>query len=199
MGHNCTVLTFPEKMSNKEIRKNCARWATCNCDLEERGGYGFDDFDVNFTNKIFEDYDEAEEYLEDTFGHYRQIAVRYKKYPKVEKSKTELDLERRIEEYSTRICQIDCIPHYANTSYATIKCKHCGSALSTAYCGKTFNNTCPVCREDLRPESVLKKKESYQATVMELQKKLKAEVKRQNLKIASKVEYMWAVACEVHC
>lgn len=199
MGHACSILSFSEKMSNKEIRKECAYWATCNCDLEERGGYGFDDFDVNFTNKIFEDYDEAVEYLEDTFGHYGQTAVRYKKYPKIEKSKTELDLERRIEEYSKRIHAIDFTPHYAKVSQATVKCKHCGSSLSTAYCGKTFNNICPICKNDLRPESVLKKKESYQQTVMELQKKLKTEVKRQNLNIASKVEYMWAIACEVHC
>ena len=198
MGHACSILTFPEKMSNKEISKKCGEWATYNCDLQERGGYGYDYLDVRFTNKIFDCYEDAEKYLNDTFGCYSEIAVRYKKYPKVQPNKAISDLERRIMEYATRITEIDEL-HYKGVTQATVKCKKCGSSLSTEYCGKTYHNSCPVCRAELRPESTMKKRESYQKTMKDLKEKLRSEEKKQNLRNAAKVEYYWAVACEVHC
>lgn len=198
MGHCCQILTFSEKVSKKEISERCGRWATCNCDLEERGGFGYDTLDVHFTEKIFDCYEDAEQYLESTFGDYREIAVRYKKYPKLEPNKAIEDLKRRLDEYQKRICKID-VPHYANVTQSTVKCKNCGSSLSTKYCGKTYNNLCPVCKAELRPESVMKKRDSYKKTLSELQQKLKAEDRKQNQKNASKAEMFWAVACEVHC
>ena len=99
MGHCCQILTFPASMPTKKISKECGVWATYNCDLQERGGYGYDYLDVRFTEKVFNSYDEAREYLDGTFGDYRQIAVKYKKYPKVQPNKAITDLERRIDEY----------------------------------------------------------------------------------------------------
>ena len=198
MGHACTILTFPEKISKYEITKRCGRWATCNCDLEERGGFGYDYLDIRFTDKVFDSYDEASEYLEGTFGNYREIAVRYKQYPKMEPNKTMVSLQNRIKEYEDRIREIEK-PHWATTSYEKIRCSNCGSTLATNYCGKSYNNYCPVCKADLRPKSLLDRMEKYIQTVNDLKEKLKAEQKKQNMKMASKAEYMWAVACEVHC
>jgi len=198
MGHACEILTFPVSMSREKISKECGRWATCNCDLEERGGCGYDSLDVKFTYETFDTYDEAEKYLEGTFGNYREIAVKYKKYPKVQPSKAITDLERRIEEYSKRCNELNK-PHYANVTQKTVKCKICGSSLATEYCGQTYRNICPVCRADLRPDSILKKIDSYEATIIDLKKKLKDEEKKQNQKNAAKAEMFWAVACEVHC
>lgn len=198
MGHCCDILTFPASMSTRKISKECGVWATNNCDLEETGGYGYDYLDVKFTDKVFNSYDEASEYLEGTFGDYRQIAVKYKKYPKVQQNKTIADLKRRISEYRIRCNELNN-PHYANVKQATVKCKKCGSSLATNYCGRTYYNTCPVCRADLRPESTLKKLEDYEKTIIDLNKKLKDEEKKQNQKNISKAELMWAVACEVHC
>ena len=198
MGHACSILTFPEKMSTREISKKCGEWATYNCDIQERGGRGYDYLDVNFTSKVFDSYEEAENYLVDSFGNYRELAVRYKKYPKIKENKAIADLDRRIAEYNARCYELNK-PHYANVTQKTVKCKKCGSSLATEYCGETYRNTCPVCRADLRPESVLKKIEDYEKTIQDLKNRKRNEEKKQNQKNASKAELMWAVACEVHC
>lgn len=198
MGHACQILTFPVTMSTRKISAECGEWATYNCDLQERCGRGFDYLDVRFTDKVFNSYDEAEEYLNSTFGNYREIAVKYKKYPKVQPNKNIADLERRIDEYSKRCNELNK-PHYASVTQKTVKCKSCGSSLATEYCGKTYRNICPICRADLRPESVLKKLADYEKTIQDLQKRKKEEEKKQNQKNARKAELMWAVACEVHC
>ena len=198
MGHACEILTFPEKISTREISKKCGEWATYNCDLQETGGFGYEYLNVNFTTRIFDSYEEAKKYLDGTFGNYREIAVRYKEYPKIQPNKTISDLERRIMEYATRITEID-EPHYKGVAQATVKCKSCGSSLSTKFCGKTYYNSCPVCRAELRPESIMKKRESYQNTMYDLKEKLKSEEKKQNQKNSTKAQLYWAVACEVHC
>ena len=79
-------------------------------------------------------------------------------------------------------------PHDAHVTQATVKCKSCGSSLATKFCGKTYNNLCPVCRAELRPESVMKRRESYKKTLSELQARLKTEDRKQNQKNASKAE-----------
>lgn len=197
MGHCCQILTFSDRESKTNISRQCGTWANRNCDHEENPS-GYEYLDVRFTDRIFDSFDEAEDYLKETFGNYRQIAVRYKKYPKVEPSKVITDLERRISEYRIRCNELNK-PHYANVKQSTVKCKACGSSLATRYCGLSYRNTCPVCRADLRPESTMKKLADYEKTINDLNKKLKDEEKKQNQRNASKAELMWAVACEVHC
>ena len=198
MGHACEILTFPASMPTSKISAECGEWATYNCDLQERGGRGYDYLDVRFTDRVFDSFDEAEDYLNGTFGNYRQIAVKYKKYPKIQPNKAIADIEKRIEDYSKRCNELNK-PHYANVKQATVKCKYCGSSLATRYCGTSYRNICPICRADLRPESTLKKLADYENTISDLKKKLKDEEKKQNQKNAAKAELMWAVACEVHC
>ena len=198
MGHACEILTFPVSMPTKKISAECGEWATYNCDLQERGGRGYDYLDVRFTDRVFNSFDDAKEYLDGTFGNYRQIAVKYKKYPKVEPNKVITDLDRRIDEYNKRCNELNKA-HYAKVAQKTVKCKKCGSSISTEYCGRTYYNSCPVCRADLRPESVLKKLADYEKTINDLKKRRKEEEKKQNQKNVSKAELMWAVACEVHC
>lgn len=199
MGHAIGMLTFEENMPKSKIQERCDNWGNANCDIEERGyalqGLGYP---INFTARIFNSYDEAYNYLDTTTGNYRQIAVKYKVYPKVEPSNVILDLERRIKEYKNRITELNK-PHYANVKQATVKCKKCGSSLATSFCGKTYYNYCPICKEDLRPESTLQKIEQYNNTIKELEQKRVDEIKKQNMKNESKVTYRWMVCCEVHC
>ena len=210
MSHAIQILTFDGKMDKKKIQARCDEWGDRNCSLEERGCYdgklgeftsgrfGGLGSSIKFTDKVFNNYEDAEEYLMTTTGDYRQIAVKYKEYPKTKPNKTISDLESRIMEYRRKI-EVLNQPHYMGVKQATVKCKACGSSIATRFCGKTFKNNCPVCRVELRPQSMLDKLGKYEATVKELEKKLKAEQKKQNQKNESKVEYRWAVCCEVHC
>lgn len=199
MSHAVAMLTFDENMAKSKIQAECDEWGNYNCDAQERGGcYGGLGSSINFTSLVFNSHDEAEEYLEGTIGRYRQTAVRYKVYPKFEPSNVILNLERRSKEYSERIQELNK-PHYANVKQATVKCKNCGSALATSYCGSSYYNKCPICGNDLRPESTLTKIKQYNATIQELDRKRADEIKKQNAKNESRVTYRWMVCCEVHC
>lgn len=199
MGHAIAMLTFDEKMAKSKIQAECDEWGDYNCDPMERGGCcGGLGSPINFTSIVFNSYEEAEEYLEGTTGNYRQMAVKYKVYPEVKPSAVQADLERRIKEYRDRIDDLNK-PHYANVKQTTVKCKHCGSVLATTYCGRTYYNNCPVCRNDIRPESTLAKIEQYKTTIKELEQKCRTEVDKQHAKMENKVTYNWMVCCEVHC
>ena len=77
MGHNCQILVFSATMSEKEIEEQCFEWQAYNCDPYECGKDGPRD-PVNFTRRVFDDRKSAFKYLDDTFGNYDQIAVRFK-------------------------------------------------------------------------------------------------------------------------
>lgn len=199
MGHAISMLTFPAEMKRDRIQAECDMWANDTYDRREDGGRcsGLGS-KINFKDRLFDDYDAAYEYLEGTTGDYRQIAVKYLEYPLIKPSKTAEDLNRRIKEYHNRISALDA-PHYKGVKQATVKCKCCGSSLATKFCGDTYRNNCPVCRADLRPQSTLDKIANYKATVKDLEKKLKAEVDKQNMKNRKSAKVHWMVCCEVHC
>lgn len=198
MGHAIQNLSFDEKDSRKTIQAECDEWGNYNADLQERGGClcGLGS-PVRFTDKVFDSYEDAEDYLDRT-PSYAQTAVKYKVYPKTTPTKTITELQRRINEYESRVRELN-EPHYKGVKSATIKCKKCGSALATAYCGKSWYNSCPICRAELRPQSTIDKIHKYNETLDELRKKLKAEVKKENQKNEKKVRLRWLVHCEVHC
>lgn len=200
MGHACSILTFEKGETKEKIQAECDEWGSWNCDPGERGGcWGGLGGPVRFTSQVYETYEEAEKYLDTTFGNYRQTAVRYKKYPKPAKDPKEVtDLERRIKEYTARIADIDA-PHYKGVKQATVKCKKCGSSLATEYCGKTYYNSCPVCRTDLRPQTLLDRRAKYAGTVEDLRARLLEAKKNQDKKSGKQPTLCWAVACEVHC
>lgn len=199
MGHTCQVLTFDAaKYTKQQIQDRCDEWGNYNADLEERGGClcGLGS-PIQFTNLVFDSRDEADAYLDKTFGRYNQTAVRYKQYPPVKPSADIADLNRRIGEYDQRIAKLNA-PHYRGAKQATVKCKKCGSSLATAYCGTTWHNNCPVCREEMRPQSTLDKIDSYKHTVITLKDKRDKLVKERDRKRKEQPVLFWAVACEVH-
>lgn len=201
MGHAIQILTFDVSMDKKKIQEKCDTWGDHNADLEERGwvmGGGLGSAIRFKDGMIFNDYEEAEKYLYGIKGSYHQTAVKYKEYPKTNPTKAMTDLENRIDEYRKKIAILNQ-PHYMGVKQATVKCKSCGSSLATSFCGKTFNNTCPVCRAELRPQSTIDKLNKYKATVKELESKLKTEEKKLNAKNEKKAKIKWAVFCEVHC
>ncbi len=199
MSHAISDMSFSVKVSKKVIQAECDEWGSANCSAQERGGYyGGLGSNIDFRDSvIFDNYESAAAFLSTT-PDYGQVAVKYKVYPKVKPTKTMIDLQRRVDEYIQRLNDLNK-PHYANVKSATIKCKHCGSALATAYCGKGYKNRCPVCGAELRPQNILDKIQSYEETLRDLRRKLNAETKKQNAANEKKAVLYWLVHCEVHC
>ena len=194
MGHACQILTF-ETDNKKLIQNRCDEWGDHNCDLEERGWHmgGGLGSSINFTNRIFDCLEDAEKYLEGTFGDYRQTAVQYRKSDNKSKALAALK-EKRQTEYK-KYCELSQKPHYKGVKSKYIKCKTCGSSLATEYCGKTWYNTCPICRDNLLPKNILEKIEKAENNLKVMDEKIKEEER----KINKNGKLCWAVACEVHC
>lgn len=204
MSHACEILTFKASMSKRAISDRCDEWANHNCDPWEHGGhydcgglYG----GVRFTSKVFNTEREAMEYLQSTFGNYSQIAVQYKVPLGKAPSPTQklLAARKKAGDCYQRLRAFDK-PHYAGVSSKTVTCKKCGSSLATAFCGKSYNNNCPVCRADLRPPSTLEALAKAQQNYKQATKELEAlERGFETKQTSQKYELYWAVACEVHC
>lgn len=197
--HVVSILTFPIEKSKAYINKKCDEWGDHNCDLEERGGVtgiGLG-YPLCFSDMTFDNYDSAYKYL-DNEPAYSQKAVKYRVYPKIEKTKKVTDLEDRLNRAKERLAELNK-PHYKGVTIKSVKCKCCGSSLATAYCGKSYDNHCPICRSDLRPQSKLDQINACECLVTRLQKELKDEQKKAEQKARNKSVLRWAVRCEVHC
>lgn len=199
MGHACRILTF-ETDDKKKIQRECDEWGDYNCDPYERGGrHGGLGSPIRFTSRVFNSLDEAEEYLDGTFGRYDQTAVQYWKYPKHEKTSNEKKLEEKVDATSKTLHDLEYKPHYQGIKSQYVTCPECGSKLSTAHCGKTWRNQCPVCGKDVRPQTILNRVANLKKTLSETNAALKAERKKTDEKNKKKAKLCWAVACEVHC
>ena len=77
MGHDCRIIHFNPNTCQDSIQQYCYDWQRAHADLEECG-YDGPRLSVSWTKKQFQTKDEADEYLEDTFGGYDQTAVQYK-------------------------------------------------------------------------------------------------------------------------
>jgi len=199
MGHACEILTFKENTNKKTIATECTRWGDMNVDPYEHGGEcdcgGISPY---YTNRMFDTYEEAEKYLESTFGNYRQTAVRYKAPVKpYKRSKTAEKLYEKYKKYNAELNELANKLYYKDSKCKTVRCKHCGATLPTEYCGKSYRNCCPVCNKDLRPQTVINKIHSLNDKKNETNKKLTECEKAEKAKM--KQEIYWAVACEVHC
>ena len=199
MGHECRVLTFDAKATKEQIRKRCDAWAADHVDRRETSRTTLVN-PIQFTSQIFESEGEAEQFLNTTFGDYRMLAVRFKRPTGKVPQPTQrlMAVRKRVQDITARLQKYQK-PHYAGVKSKTIGCKNCGSALATAYCGKTYGNNCPVCRADLRPPSTLDEIEIAQKQLKAAQKELiQLEREFQAKQTSRGYDLCWAVACEVH-
>lgn len=199
MGHAVDFLSFDTKMSKEAIQNECDQWANDNCDHYETGpGFHGLPSRVNFSNRIFDDYASAADYLDKTTGNYSEIAVQYRKYPPLKKT---AEMQRLFDQEKKATLQLEKLnePHYKGTTVKTVRCKSCGSAIATAYCGDTWRNKCPVCKADMRPESKIQQVKKCEARLLATRRKLTAAEQEANKKQMEKAELCWLVACEVHC
>jgi len=144
MGHTCQIMPFDAKATKEQIIKRCNDWAARNVDYNETSRTTLVN-PIRFTSQIYESQDEAEQFLNTTFGDYRMLAVRFKRPTGKVPQPTQrlLAVRKRVQDITARLQKYQK-PHYAGVKSKTIGCKNCGSALATAYCGKTYGNNCPA-------------------------------------------------------
>ena len=85
--------------------------------------------------------------------------------------------------------------HYKDVKSQYIGCKHCGSKINKDY---LTQNHCPICRQDLRPQSVLDSIEKMKLKLVQLQEDIKKEEKKEQEKYKKRAEEHWLVKIEYH-
>lgn len=196
MTHVCDILTFDASMSKNDIIAECNEWSMSNAHWNE----GYFPIKPNFTGKVFRDFESAVECLNDSFGNYGQLAVQYMEYPEMQPSKKMESITNQIMQTRERLNGIEHTVHYADPSMKskTVTCRNCHAVLPREWFGRTIRNDCPVCREDLRPASVLNRIEQLNRKITQLEKQLtKARMENQE-KNQNKAVKHWAIAVETH-
>lgn len=177
----------------------CDGWADEHADPMEHVANSGLSAKISFRDDLtFDNFEKAKEFLESIPDSYHATAVKYYDFKEPLENKNTQELSRRIAEYKERVDKIETTAHFANIKSQFIKCKNCGSTIATAYCGKSWRNNCPVCRNDMRPVTELNKLEKYKETINELKEKLTIETEKLQAKQKKNAIIKWAVHCEVH-
>lgn len=193
MGHYISFDVFSMEESKESIYAALDEMAEQNSD----DGNGLPNRIRWYDHEIQNSYDEAEAFIEKhDSGWYDQIAVPFYQVRQEDLiTKKTTDLERRIVELGNLYREKNSKIHYAKVKSKTVSCKSCESKIAVAY---LRSNACPVCRAELRPESVMKDLANKQAKLNELKKQLKDEEKRLAAKSIKNAKLMWLVKTEVH-
>ena len=213
MGHSVNFCNGKYGKNAKEIEQNKARLLSvineeCIHYSDNHGGLPSR---MEWFNKEFDSYDDAEEWLENYASgkFYPEVACTYKRYETKSSAKSER-IEKKIKETSDKEqAERKALEDYMEKNSAKnrksvyVGCPKCGSKLHKDYVVVNpywKQMPCPLCKEDLFSDTVktriLKYKESIAAlgkSVEQLQKDL--EVARRT----SKYELRWLVRYEYHC
>ena len=193
MGHNINYLTYEKNVNKKEVQRYWDEYAAQ--EDREEGCSGLNS-NIRWIDHICDNYEDAEEYIKShDKGWYDQLAVKYREYPKIEPSKTMLNLQdrlnREVEKKKTYAEQ-----HSISTFKAEfIGCPQCGSKLKKDLLRK---NNCPLCGTELRSKTTIETLERYDKNINELNKLIKEEEKKLQAKMVKKSKIKWFVKIEYH-
>ena len=168
--------------------------------LEEAEHEADYDPDIRFEWKNmtpFDNYDAAEAWIKSHDRSYWCVAVPYMQAKDTKFTKKAQDLEDRARELYREWDHLARKIHYKDVKAAFISCRHCGSKLATSHVER-YENQCPVCGHDLRPQSTLdrikaKRKQYDEAIEKERQERARC------IKNNKKKEINWLLKYEYHC
>lgn len=126
-----------------------------------------------FKEKVFNTKVQAIEYLKTIPTTY---AVKYK--IGIEPSPQMLSLEKRLTDKKEKLTQWE-ETQKRRWAGDFVNCAHCRSKINTSYLTPP---TCPVCQEDVRPDTVLQKGETLQKNVKELQTRYERTARKYHAK-----------------
>lgn len=185
--HNIEYHSYPENIKRDYVQRELDHYVSE--ETRGEGGHGLGQ-NIRWLENICADRDEAESFIRDHDRNwYDQLAVRY--YVSTPKQCKALDnLRAKIKaayyEFYSRNSKI-----WAETVKAElVGCKTCGSRMSRVYL-KT--NRCPVCGNDLRPESMRKSVEAAKAKWKKAQ-----DAEQEYVKKHGKKTVKWLVKIEYH-
>ena len=190
MGHNIERYSYAigtsksaiEAELNERVRK--ITW--------QEGGHGLYG-PIRFIDEVLPDYEAAVEYInQHDKGWYDQLAVKYKNVPHGKTSKKLQDLKTKLSTAYQEYRTLDSVIAAQSFKADYVGCKHCGSKINRTYIKSNF---CPICRTDMRSDTVQKKLSSMKAKIDKLNEDIKAE---ERSLAAKSNEVCWLVKIEYH-
>lgn len=208
MGHAIDYMVFDRKMPRTQMLEAVEHWAKENVDPYEHSEDG-DIWHIDVYNGSLNG-DRA--WHEDTVyscrqdaaaaigrmdkGFYDDHAVLFYDVDSLKPTAVMKDIKRRQDETMMKREALIADSHtWAGRKSKYVTCEDCGSKLNVERLRSMSTCVCPLCRNDLRSETVLNRVKAYDEKIRELRGKYAKEMK----KLKSKAAVKWLVKMEVHC
>lgn len=191
--HNIRTEIYKENVNKDSVQAEWDKYVAWEDRAEGCSGLSSN---IRWINHVCSDFEEAEKYIEENDkGWYDQLAVKFKEYPPLKTTSALKNLIKREQDMISKISVIEGKIHYKGVKSSYIGCKKCGSKLATTYISSNF---CPMCREDLRPETTLNTIIGYKKKLKEIRDLIKMEENKGKKKLEKLATIKWLVKIEYH-
>lgn len=208
MGHAIDYMVFDRKMPRTQMLEAVEHWAKENVDPYEHSEDG-DIWNIDVYNgslngdrawhedTVYSCRQDAEDAIgRMDKGFYDDHAVLFYDVDSLKPTAVMKDIKRRQDETMMKREALIADSHtWAGRKSKYVTCEDCGSKLNVERLRSMSTCVCPLCRNDLRSETVLNRVKAYDEKIRELRGKYAKEMK----KLKSKAAVKWLVKMEVHC
>lgn len=190
MSHEIMYYEYDENVNKKEVEADLNHVASMEGWRE--GSSGLSKPITWHDNIICEDYSSAREYIDKIDdGWYDQIAVKYKELIPGKKTKAQIKKEEQRDDLIKELNHLDNRNFFENHKSKKITCKKCESNINKDY---IRYNRCPVCNNDLRSKTELKKIERKNERLDQI----RDQIQEMKIKSSKKHKIKWLVKIEFH-
>ena len=184
MGHIVDYFSEKENVDKREVEREIAAVARRNGDGWNGPMHWHPDV------KPLKNYDEAEKWIQEhDKGWYDDHAVRYISHENVKPTKKMGEIQNKIQEIRMTKESYRLAHSVKNRKSEYIGCPECGSKLRREY---LQSDHCPLCRTDLRSQTVLDALTGYDKRIKKAQEQLQEEKEKQP------GEVRWLIKYEYH-
>lgn len=148
---------------------------------------------IRWYNDVCSSFNDAIKFLERyDKGWYDQLAVKYKSLPNGVSNRKLDTLRDRLKVLNVKYREINSNLEFKSFKASLISCKNCNSKLNKDYLN---NNYCPLCRNDLRSDTIKQKINDLKNRIDALNKDIQVE---EDLLTDKKGVVKWLVKIEYH-
>lgn len=190
MSHEIMYYEYDESVDKNEVEADLNYVASMEGWRE--GSSGLSNSITWHDNIICENYSSAREYIDKIDnGWYDQIAVKYKEIIPGKKTKAQIKKEDQENELRKELDFLETRNFFKNHKSKKITCKKCESNINKDYIRR---NRCPVCGNDLRSKTELKKIERKEEKL----DVLREQIREMEVKSSKNHKIKWLVKIEFH-
>lgn len=194
MSHEIAYDTYPENCNKNNVER---KWDSIAAKEGWREGSSGLCSSIRWIDcEPCDSYNDAVIYVQEhDKGNYDCLAVRYRDYSGIKEPKIIGELTEKIKSKRHKLYTMNNDFYFDNIKSQFIGCKECGSKISVKYLKR---NTCPVCGNDMRPQTFQDRIKKISNDLDVLEKKREDEVKKFRQKRRDKAKICWLVKVEYH-